>query len=96
MTMEPSTVNQNANADSELDVTIISVSHTMPSPAATTDINVTAQYQVTIQATVTFVNRRLGRKIFENTQVSGSTTFFTQSQHSSKANARPCRWQPRT
>jgi len=54
---------------------------TLPSPTFSTppDILVTAQYQVTIQATATYVNRRLGRKIFENHSVSGSTTFFTQS-----------------
>ena len=71
-------VNQNSNADSELDVTITNVLHT-PIRSSTTDILLTAQYQLTIEATVTYVNRRLGRKIFENTTVNGSTTFFTQS-----------------
>lgn len=70
--------NQNANADSELDVTITDV-FTSAVASTTNDLYVTAQYRVTIQATVTFVNRRLGRKIFENTRVSGSTTFFTQA-----------------
>jgi hypothetical protein len=72
------TVNQSANADSELDVTITNIAHNAIA-SSNSDIYVTAQYQLTIQATVTFVNRRLGRKIFENTQVSGSTTFFTQA-----------------
>jgi len=72
------TVNQSANADSELDVTITNVEHNAIA-SSNSDIFVTSQYQLTIQATVTFVNRRLGRKIFENTQVSGSTTFFTQA-----------------
>jgi hypothetical protein len=71
-------VNQNANADSELDVTITNVQHTAIR-SSTSDILVTAQYQLTIQATATYVNRRLGRKIFENVGVTGSTTFFTQS-----------------
>jgi hypothetical protein len=71
-------VNQDANADSELDVVITDIQHTEVS-STTSDILVAAQYQVTIQATATFVNRRLGRKIFENIAVSGSTTFFTQS-----------------
>ena len=71
-------VNQNANADSELDVTITNVQHTATS-SSNTDIYVTAQYQLTIEATVTFVNRRLGRKIFENSHVTGSTLVFTQS-----------------
>lgn len=71
-------VNQNASADSELDVTITNVRATA-SRSSTSDILVTAQYQLTIEATVTFVNRRLGQKIFENQSVTGSTTFFTQS-----------------
>jgi len=71
-------VNSTANADSELDVTITNIQHT-PVRSSTTDILVTAQYQLTIQATATYVNRRLGRKIFENYNVTGTTTFFTQS-----------------
>jgi len=72
------TVNQNSNADSELDITITNIAHNAIA-SSNSDIYVTAQYQLTIIATVTFVNRRLGRKIFENVQVSGSTTFFTQA-----------------
>ena len=71
-------VNQSSFADSELDIVITNVKQT-PIRSSTSDILVTAEYQLTIQATVTFVNRRLGRKIFENIAVSGSTTFFTQS-----------------
>lgn len=71
-------VNQNSNADSELDVTITDV-HSTALRSSISDVLVTAQYQVTIVATATFVNRRLGRKIFENMAVSGVTTFFTQS-----------------
>ena len=71
-------VNQTSNADSELDITIINVQHTAVR-SSTTDILITAQYQLTIQATATYVNRKLGRKIFENYPVGGSTTFFTQS-----------------
>jgi len=72
------TVNQSSNADSELDITITNIAHNAIA-SSNSDIYVTAQYQVTIQATVTFVNRRLGRKIFENMPVTGSTTFFTQA-----------------
>lgn len=71
-------VSQTGSADSELDVTITNVQLT-PLSSSNTDLLVTAQYQLTIQATATYVNRRLGRKIFENTQVTGTTTFFTQS-----------------
>ena len=71
-------VNQNPNADSELDIVITDVKHT-PVRSSTSDILITAQYQLTIDAKATYVNRRLGRKIFENLTVTGSTTFFTQS-----------------
>jgi hypothetical protein len=71
-------VNQNSNADSELDTVITNVKYT-PVRSSTSDILITAQYELTIQATATYVNRRLGRKIFENVSVIGSTTFFTQS-----------------
>ena len=55
------------------------MSHQTPIRSSINDILVTAQYQVTIHATVTYVNRKLGRKIFENSTATGSTTFFTQS-----------------
>ncbi len=71
-------VNQTSDADSEVDITVVSVSKT-PVSTSTTDILITAQYKLTIQATVTYVNRKLGRKMFENYQVGGSTNFFTQS-----------------
>jgi hypothetical protein len=72
------TVNQSSNADSELDVTIVSVQRT-PLRSSTTDLLLTTEYQLTINATATYVNRKLGKKIFENTAVSGSTSFFTQA-----------------
>jgi hypothetical protein len=71
-------VNQNANADSELDVTISDVTRNAVA-SSTNNILVTAEYQLTITAKVTYTNRRLGRKIFENVTVAGTTTFFTQS-----------------
>src|SRR5271170_3824937 len=51
-------VNQSSNADSELDITIDNVHRTAVS-SITSDVYVTAQYQLTVQATVTFTNRRL-------------------------------------
>jgi hypothetical protein len=71
-------VNQNPNADSELDVTISDVSRSAVA-SSTNNILVTAEYQLTITAKATYTNRRLGRKIFENISVTGNTTFFTQS-----------------
>jgi hypothetical protein len=71
-------VNQNENADSELDVTISDVKRSAVA-SSTANILVTAEYQLTISARATYVNRRLGRKIFENVTVTGNTTFFTQS-----------------
>jgi hypothetical protein len=71
-------VNQSQFADSELDVVITNVTQ-IPIRSSTNDILVTAEYQVTIYATVTYVNRKLGRKIFENSTVTGNTSFFTQS-----------------
>jgi hypothetical protein len=71
-------VNQNADADSELDVTIVSVTRSAVA-SSTSNILVTSQYQLTIDAKATYTNRRLGRKIFENVSVTGNTTYFTQS-----------------
>jgi hypothetical protein len=72
------TVQQNNAADSELDVTIVSVDQSAVR-SSSSDILVTSEYQLTIHATATYVNRKLGRKIFENTGVVGSTYFFTQA-----------------
>jgi hypothetical protein len=72
------TVNQNANADSELDVVITNVTKN-PVRSSTTDVLLTAEYDLTVRARVTYINRRLGRKIFENATVSGDTSFFTQA-----------------
>jgi hypothetical protein len=72
------TVQQNSAADSELDVTITDV-YESAVRSSSSDILVTAEYQLTIKATATYVNRKLGRKIFENSNVVGSTYFFTQA-----------------
>ena len=71
-------VNQTGNSDSELDITIATVKRNAVA-SSTTNILETAEYQLTIVGKATYVNRRLGRKIFENVDVQGSTTFFTQS-----------------
>jgi hypothetical protein len=71
-------VNQTGDADSELDVTLDTVRRS-PVASSTSNILTTSEYQLTISAKVTYVNRRLGRKIFENATVNGTTTYFTQS-----------------
>jgi hypothetical protein len=71
-------VNQTADSDSELDVTITDVLR-QPMRSSTTDVLVTAEYQLTVIAKATFINRKLGKKIFENVTVNGSTSFFTQA-----------------
>ena len=71
-------VNQTQDSDSELDVTITDVQR-LPIRSSTSDVLVTAEYQLTIVGKATFINRRLGKKIFENVGVNGSTSFFTQA-----------------
>jgi hypothetical protein len=71
-------VNQTGDADSELDLTIDNVQRSAIA-SSTSNILVTAEYQITIEARATYVNRRLGRKIFENVTITGTTTYFTQS-----------------
>jgi hypothetical protein len=70
--------NQSQNADSEIDIVITDVEH-VPIRSSSNDILVTAEYQLNLKATVTYVNRKLGRKIFENAQMQGTTSYFTQS-----------------
>jgi hypothetical protein len=71
-------VNQTQDSDSELDVTITDVQR-LPIRSSTTDVLVTAEYQLTVVGKATFINRRLGKKIFENVGVNGSTSFFAQA-----------------
>jgi hypothetical protein len=69
---------QNPQADSELDVVITDV-QLQPLRSSSNDVLLTAQYQLTIEGRATYVNRRLGRKVFDNTPVQGVTTFFAQA-----------------
>ena len=71
-------VDQNPNSDSELDVTITEVTKS-PLRSSTSDVLITAEYELTVKAKATYINRRLGRKIFENVEVAGETEFFTQA-----------------
>ncbi len=72
------TVNQNASADSEIDVIVTNIDHT-PIRSSNSDLLITAEYQLRIDANVTFINRKLGRKVFENITVTGSTNYFSQA-----------------
>ncbi|MEI9998617.1 MAG: LPS assembly lipoprotein LptE [Verrucomicrobiota bacterium] len=63
---------------SEFDVVITGVNQ-QQFRSSSSDILVTAEYQLTINATVTYTNRKAGRKIFDNIPVTGSTYFFTQA-----------------
>ena len=71
-------VNQNAQADSELDVVLTDV-QIQPLRASSNDVLLTEQYQLTILGKATYTNRRIGKKIFENATVQGTTDFFTQA-----------------
>jgi hypothetical protein len=71
-------VNQTSSADSEFDLTISSVVRNAVA-SSTNNVLVTDQYQLTITGKATYVNRKLGRKIFENVTVVGTTTFFSQA-----------------
>jgi hypothetical protein len=69
---------QNAQADSEFDMVITDV-QMQPMRASVNDVLLTAQYQLIVLGRVTYINRRLGRKVYDNVQVAGNTTFFAQS-----------------
>jgi hypothetical protein len=71
-------VDASANSDSELDVTIIEVTKS-PVRSSTTDLLITSEYELTVRAKATYVNRRIGRKVFENVEVAGETMFFAQA-----------------
>ncbi len=64
-------------ADAELTVTIKKVVKT-GTRNDRNNILRTAEYDVEIIAQATYVNRRLGRKIFENREVRGKTAFYVQ------------------
>jgi hypothetical protein len=69
---------QNAQADSELDVVVTEV-QLQPLRSSSNDVLTTAQYQLTVIGRATFINRRLGKKVFDNQQVEGQTSFFAQA-----------------
>lgn len=71
-------VNPTASSDSELDVIITDVVKS-PVRSSTNDLLITSEYQLTVRAKATYVNRRLGRKVFENVTVAGQTMFFAQA-----------------
>lgn len=69
--------NQSPEADSQLDVTLISVGRDALTMERL-DSQAGNQFQVTLTARITFMNRRLGKKICDNVTVSGSNTYIVQ------------------
>lgn len=64
-------------ADSQLDITITEVR--LNSLRSTQDnVLITAEYQVQIEAKVTFTNRRTGRTVLREQPFSGVTSFYVQ------------------
>jgi hypothetical protein len=73
-TLETSTADR---ADSQLDITITDVK--LDSLRSTQEnVLITAEYQVTIYVKATFTNRRTGRKVFDNREFTGKTSFYVQ------------------
>lgn len=64
-------------ADSELKVDIVKMDR-VPLRGSRENVLLTAEYQVTLTAKITFINRRLGRTVLEK-EVSGTTTYFAQT-----------------
>jgi prophage tail gpP-like protein len=67
-----------ANADAEVDVTLMSIA-TNPLRTTISDTLVTAQYQLTVKAEVTVTNRRTGTMLLDKLVLTGSTTFYLQT-----------------
>ncbi len=66
-----------SDSDSELDVTITDVKRNSIR-SAQRDVLITAEFEVRIEARVTFINKRLGKKVIDNEGMTGTTTFYIQ------------------
>ena len=64
-------------ADSELDVTVTKVDRGMLQYERQ-DVQAANQFEVTLRAQVTFVNRKTGKRILDNVAVSGKNSYFVQ------------------
>jgi hypothetical protein len=69
---------QSAQADSELDVTIKRMER-RPVRGNRRNTLLTETYELTLVAEATFINRKLGRKVFESKEVRGRTEYFVQN-----------------
>ncbi|CAI9086260.1 hypothetical protein A7K73_06290 [Candidatus Methylacidiphilum fumarolicum] len=69
---------RNVDADAELDVTIVDFNRVILRPEIL-DPFTTAEYKLIITASVTLINRKLGRATIKGAQVSGSSYYFTQT-----------------
>jgi len=68
---------QSPDADAQLDVTLVSAGRDAMTMERL-DSQAGNQFQITLTARVTFMNRRLGKKVFDNVTVTGSNTYIVQ------------------
>jgi hypothetical protein len=66
---------QSNGADSQLDVTIIDVRRSILTPEQL-DGQAGNQFELTLVARVTFINRKLGKKILDDVVVQGTNSYF--------------------
>lgn len=66
---------QSINADSELNITVIRFERN-PLRGTRSDVLVTAEYELQIEAKIVFINRRTGQTIINGERIRGVTSFF--------------------
>jgi len=66
---------QSNDGDSQLDVVIVDVRRSILTPEQL-DGQAGNQFELTLVARVTFINRKLGKKILDNVLVQGSNSYF--------------------
>ncbi|ACD83630.1 LptE family protein [Candidatus Methylacidiphilum infernorum] len=69
---------RNVDADAELDVTITEFNRIILRPEIL-DPFTTAEYRLVLTASVTLINRKLGKATINGAHVSGSSYYFTQT-----------------
>jgi hypothetical protein len=66
-----------SDADAQLDITITDVRRNSVR-SARTDVLITAQFEVQIEARITLTNKRLGKKVIDGESFFGRTQFYIQ------------------